>query len=179
MTFPAVFLDRDGTLNVDKDYVYRYTDWEWIPGVLEGLKKLRTLGFHLVVVSNQSGVGRGYYTIVDVQTLHGQVAQDLRKKGIEIAGFYFCPHGPDDGCDCRKPKPGLIWQAEKDFKIDLHRSYFIGDKLIDLQAAQAAGVQPILVGTGYGEKAKETLPKGVPYVKNVLAASQWIERREK
>ena len=172
----AVFLDRDGTLNVEKDYVYRYEDWEWIPGAVEGMKKLARMGFRLVVVSNQSGIARGFYGVSDVQTLHHQVAQDLRGQGIDVAGFYFCPHGPSEGCDCRKPRPGLILQAEKDLKIDLAPSYMVGDKLIDVQAGQAAGVHPILVGTGYGGKEMGNLPKGVSFVKNLFAASQLIEK---
>lgn len=175
----AVFFDRDGTLNVEKDYVYRYQDWEWNPGVVEGLKSLADLGFKLVVISNQSGVGRGYFDKKDVFALHDQVAVDLLKQGIPMAGFYFCTHGPDDGCVCRKPQPGLLLQAEKDLHIDLPRSYMVGDKLIDVQAALAAGVQPILVGTGYGRKEKGALPVGVPFVEDLLDAFHWIKRREK
>ncbi|MBK8574752.1 MAG: D-glycero-beta-D-manno-heptose 1,7-bisphosphate 7-phosphatase [Elusimicrobia bacterium] len=179
MSSPAVFLDRDGTLNVEKDYVYRYEDWEWVPGAVEGMRKLRGLGFRLVVVSNQSGIARGYFGISDVRALHDQVARDLLDKGIEVAGFYFCPHGPGEGCDCRKPRPGLILQAEKDLKIDLAHSYMVGDKRIDVQAAQAAGVHPILVGTGYGEKERATLPKGVPFVPDLVAAARQIEKAHK
>jgi D-glycero-D-manno-heptose 1,7-bisphosphate phosphatase len=175
MSSPAVFLDRDGTLNVEKDYVYRYADWEWVPGAVDGMRKLVGLGFRLVVVSNQSGIARGYFGISDVRALHDQVAQDLRGKGISIAGFYFCPHGPTEGCDCRKPRPGLFFQAEKALKIDLAHSYMVGDKLIDVQAAQAAGVHPILVGTGYGMKEKAALPTSVPSVSDLFAAAQLIE----
>lgn len=172
----AVFLDRDGTLNVEKDYVYRYADWDWVPGAVEGMKKLASLGFQLVVVSNQSGVARGYYAVSDVHVLHAQVAKDLRDRGIAVAGFYFCPHGPDDKCECRKPRPGLLLQAGNDLKIDLSHSYMVGDKMIDVQSAQAAGVRPILVGTGYGSTEKGALPKGIPFVKDLLAAAQRIER---
>lgn len=176
MSSPAVFLDRDGTLNVEKDYVYRYADWEWVPGAVEGLRRLADLGFLLVVVSNQSGVSRGYYSADDVRILHDRVKKDLAGMGVPIAGFYFCPHGPSDGCECRKPKPGLLLQAQRDLKIDLSRSYMLGDKLIDVQAAQGAGVYPILLGTGYGEKEKTTLPKGVPFVLDLLIAAQEIEK---
>jgi D-glycero-D-manno-heptose 1,7-bisphosphate phosphatase len=175
----AIFLDRDGTLNAEKDYVFRYEDWEWIPGVVDGLKTLAGLGFRLVVVSNQSGVARGYYTGADVKTLHARVAKDLREKGVDVAGFYFCPHGPGEGCACRKPAPGLLVQAEKDLNIDFARSFLVGDKLIDVQAAQSVGVQPILVGTGYGLQEKGALPKEVPFANNFFAAVQWIERRLK
>ncbi|MBL0058301.1 MAG: D-glycero-beta-D-manno-heptose 1,7-bisphosphate 7-phosphatase [Elusimicrobia bacterium] len=171
----AVFLDRDGTLNVEKDYVHRYANWEWIPGAVDGMRKMAGLGFRLVVVSNQSGVARGYYSAADVRALHGQVAKDLHGMGVEVAGFYFCPHGPGEGCDCRKPRPGMVLKAETDLNIDLSRSFLVGDKLIDVQAAQAAGVQPILVGTGYGLKEKAHLPAGVPFVRDLSAAAHWIE----
>jgi len=176
MSVAAVFLDRDGTLNVDKDYVYRYADWEWVPGAVEGMRELMGLGFRLVVVSNQSGIARGYFAASDVKALHAQVSSDLRAAGVEIAGFYFCPHGPGDGCDCRKPRPGLLLQAQKDLKINLSRSFMVGDKIIDVEAGQTAGVQPILVGTGYGVREKESLPKGVPFANDLLSAARWIER---
>lgn len=179
MSSPAVFLDRDGTLNIEKDYVYRYEDWEWVPGAVAGMRKLRGLGFRLVVVSNQSGIARGYFGISDVRDLHARVAQDLESMGIEIAGFYFCPHGPGDGCNCRKPRPGLILQAENDLKIDLAHSYMVGDKLIDVQAGQTAGVHPILVGSGYGVKEKATLPQGIPYVADLFAVALLIEGMKK
>lgn len=177
MSEAVVFLDRDGTLNVEKDYVYRYDDWEWISGVFEGLRKLVGLGFRLVVVSNQSGVARGYYTVSDVLALHSKVAADLQREGISVAGFYFCPHGPEEGCACRKPRPGLLLKAQRDLKIDFSRSYMIGDKLVDVEAAHAAGVQPILVGTGYGMNEKVSLPSSIPFVPNALAAAEWIARR--
>jgi D-glycero-D-manno-heptose 1,7-bisphosphate phosphatase len=175
MSSPAVFLDRDGTLNVEKDYLYRYEDWEWIPGAVDGLKKLAGLGFLLAVVSNQSGIGRGYYGVTDVQSLHDRVNQSLRVKGVEVAGWYFCPHGPAEGCHCRKPRAGLLFQAEKDLKIDLLRSYMIGDKIIDVQAAQAAGVHPLLVGTGYGKRERAALPTGVSFVPDLVTAALRIE----
>jgi D-glycero-D-manno-heptose 1,7-bisphosphate phosphatase len=171
----AVFLDRDGTLNVEKDYVFRYEDWDWVPGALEGLRKFLDLGFRLVVVSNQSGVARGYYKATDVQILHNRVSKELEKEGIQVSKFYFCPHGPPDRCDCRKPKPGLILQAEKELGIDLSRSFMVGDKLIDVQAGQAAGVRPILVGTGYGAVEKKSLPEDIPFAVDLLAVSKWVE----
>lgn len=171
----AVFLDRDGTLNVEKEYVFRYEDWEWVPGAVEGLKRLAGLEFRLVVVSNQSGVARGYYRVSDVQILHNRVAKELETKGVHISGFYFCPHGPKDGCECRKPKPGMILQAEKELGIDLSRSFMVGDKLIDVEAGQAAGVRPILVGTGYGAIEKKRLPVNVPFAADLLAVSEWLE----
>lgn len=176
MSAKAVFLDRDGTLNVEKDYVFRYEDWEWVPGAVEGLRRLADLGFLLVVVSNQSGASRGYYSADDVRILHDRVKKDLAGMGVPIAGFYFCPHGPSDGCECRKPKPGLILRAQKELGIDLARSYMVGDKLIDVEAGKSAGVRSVLVGTGYGSTAKPHLPADIPFMADLLAVSKWVER---
>ncbi|MBL0059889.1 MAG: HAD-IIIA family hydrolase [Elusimicrobia bacterium] len=149
-------------------------DWEWIPGAVDGMGKMAGLGFRLVVVSNQSGVARGYYGAADVRALHAQVAEDLHGLGVEIAGFYFCPMGPAMGA---VPKTAARFDLKggKDLKIDLSRSFMVGDKLIDVQAAQSAGVQPILVGTGYGVKEKAGLPKGIPFVEDLLGAARWME----
>ncbi|MBL8023928.1 MAG: D-glycero-beta-D-manno-heptose 1,7-bisphosphate 7-phosphatase [Elusimicrobia bacterium] len=179
MRGPAVFLDRDGTLNVEKDYVYRYEDWEWVPGAVDGLRDLIGLGFRLVVVSNQSGIARGYFGVSDVQALHHRVAQELREKGIELAGFYFCPHGPGGGCDCRKPAPGLLLRAAQDLGIDLHRSFMVGDKASDVEAGQRAGVHPLLVETGYGKEQRSQVGSPVPVVRDFSAAVKWIVSKSK
>lgn len=171
---PAVFLDRDGTLNVEKEYLYRYADWEWLPGVPQALRRLVKSGFKLVVVSNQSGVGRGFYTAADVVRLHRCVAAALRAEGVRIAGFYVCPHAPADGCDCRKPRPGLIQRAARERGIDLSRSFLVGDKAIDVEAALSAGVTPLLVLTGYGSKERWKVPRKVQRVKTLSSAATVI-----
>lgn len=171
---PAVFLDRDGTLNVEKEYVFRYEDWEWIPGAVEGLKELGKMGFKLVVVSNQSGVARGYYARADMEELHRRVGEDLKSQGVTIAGFYYCPHGPGEGCACRKPEPGMILHAAKDLDIDLSRSFMVGDKAIDVEAGRRAGVRTFLVETGYGREESRQVATGVPRVKNLFEAVEAI-----
>ncbi len=153
----AVFLDRDGTLNVEKDYLYRVEDFEFIPGVPEALKKLQEAGFLLVVVTNQSGVARGFYTLEDVEILHRHMRAELDKYGVTLDGIYVCPHHPEKGqppfnidCDCRKGKPGMLLQAAQELDIDLSQSFMVGDKLADIEAGTAAGCSSILVRTGYG-----------------------------
>jgi D-glycero-D-manno-heptose 1,7-bisphosphate phosphatase len=152
---PAIFLDRDGTINVEKNYLYRFEDWEWISGAQAAIAKLNEAGFLVVVVSNQAGVARGLYTEQDVIRLHEQVVVDLNSSGGNIDAFYYCPHHPEHGdnrdCDCRKPRPGMLLEAAKVHNIDLSKSWIIGDRGIDIKAGQLAGVSTILVRTGYGE----------------------------
>jgi len=152
---PAIFLDRDGTINVEKNYLYRFEDWEWIPGAQAAIARLNRAGFLVVVVSNQAGIARGFYTEQDVMSLHERVLVDLNGSGGNIDAFYYCPHHPEHGdnrgCDCRKPSPGMLLEAARTLNIDLSKSWMIGDKAIDIQAGQLAGVSTILVRTGYGE----------------------------
>lgn len=171
-----MFLDRDGTLNVEKDYLFRFEDWTYLPGVVGALKELSDLGFLLVVVSNQSGVGRGYYTEADVEKLHQRVKDDLGSHGVSVAGFYFCPHGPTEGCLCRKPEPGLLLRALKDFDIDPNASFMVGDKATDVEAGRRAGATSLLVRTGYGDKEKELVAPSVPVVKDLVGAVAWINK---
>lgn len=150
----AVFLDRDGTINVEKEYLHRYEDWEWVPGSIEAITNLNRNGFLVVVITNQAGIARGYYNEKDLQNLHERVSLDIQAHGGKIDAYYHCPHHPEFGedCDCRKPKPGMILRARDELNIDMARSYLVGDKAIDIYAAQAANIKPILVQTGYGSK---------------------------
>jgi len=156
----AVFLDRDGTVNVEKNYLFRPEDWEFIPGAINAIKRINGLGFLAIVVTNQAGVARGFYTQADVGRLHRHVDGLLAEEGARIDGYYMCPHHPDFGsdCTCRKPNPGMLRQAAADFGIALENSYLIGDKAVDVQAALNANVTPILVRTGYGTAAQHEIP---------------------
>lgn len=177
----AVFLDRDGTLNVEKKYLFRVEDWEWIPGAIEALRQLTELGYHLVVVTNQAGIARGYYTAADVEQLHRFVADDLASHGLAVAAFYHCPHHPDFGgggkCGCRKPGAGMLLAAAANLDIDLSRSWMVGDKLIDVQAGRKAGTRAILVRTGYGN-GEEGRAGDTVVVDDVLAAARHIRDQE-
>jgi D-glycero-D-manno-heptose 1,7-bisphosphate phosphatase len=155
----AVFLDRDGTINEEKDYLWRIEDFAFIPGAPEAIRRLREAGFLVVVVTNQSGVARGYFSREDVERLHQHIQRELAKIGTAVDGYYLCPHHPDKGvgelkidCDCRKGRPGMLLQAATEHGIDLAASWMIGDKRADLEAGRAAGCRSLLVRTGYGEK---------------------------
>ena len=148
-------LDRDGVLNVDKDYLHKTEDVEWIPGSLEAIAWLNRQGFQVVVVTNQSGVARGYFTEKTVRNLHDWMASEIKHSGGEIAAFYYCPHLPgaavkqyDVDCDCRKPRPGMILQALGDFNIQPDDAFLIGDSPRDVEAAEAAGVKGYLYTGG-------------------------------
>lgn len=143
----AAFLDRDGVINKDKAYVHRWEDFEFLPGAIEGMKRLQDAGFVLVIVTNQSGIARGYYTEVEYQRLTDALRQHLTSHGVRLAGVYHCPHHPKGivpnlniNCDCRKPAPGLLTQAARELRLSLPDSILIGDKSSDIEAARAAGV---------------------------------------
>lgn len=154
----AVFLDRDGTINIEKDYLHRIEEFEFIPRAPEAIRLLKDAGFLVIVVSNQSGVGRGYFDEQAVKDLHHHIQSELACYGTSIDAFYFCPHHPEKGlgsykvtCGCRKGSPGMFLQAAREHDIDLQRSFMVGDKLADIEAGERAGCKSILVLTGYGE----------------------------
>ena len=144
----AVFLDRDGVINVDHGYVSTWEQFEFLPGASEALRELQDAGYLLIVVSNQSGIGRGYYSERDLDTLNQAIAEHLDNTfGVTLSGFYHCPHHPTEAegefrqqCDCRKPAPGMIQQAVVDHGIDVRTSLLVGDKDSDIEAGRAAGV---------------------------------------
>ena len=148
----AIFLDRDGTINKDKNYLHKISDFEYIEGAIDGLKILSDMGYMLVVITNQSGIARGFYLEQDYLDLDRWMKKDLSNKGIIIAGSYYCPHLPNGvvsqytkECDCRKPKTGLFWKAVNDLKIDIQKSYAIGDKPRDLSICDESDVKGILL----------------------------------
>ena len=143
----AAFLDRDGVINKDKSYVHHWDDFEFVPGAIEGMRRLQQAGYALVVVTNQSGLARGYYTEDQYQTLTARLRQELAAQGVTLDGVYHCPHHPKGSvahlatdCNCRKPSPGMILQAAQELKLSLPDSLLIGDKAVDVQAARAASV---------------------------------------
>lgn len=157
----VVFLDRDGTMNEEVNYLYKKEDLKLIDGTAKAVRLLNEAGYKVIVVTNQAGVARGYYTESDVIKLHDYMNELLAREGAHVDAFYYCPHHPEHGigiykqnCHCRKPDTGMFEAAEKGIPegIDKTHSYMIGDKRIDAQAGKNYGVIGILVGTGYGEK---------------------------
>jgi D-glycero-D-manno-heptose 1,7-bisphosphate phosphatase len=159
-----IILDRDGVINYDSDeYIKSVEEWRAIPGSLDAIARLYHAGYHVVVASNQAGIARGKFNIDTLNSIHQKMHTHLAQYGGVIGAIFFCPHGPDDGCECRKPKPGLLREVARRLNTPLDGVYAVGDKLSDLQAASAAGAVPILVKTGYGQSVvnKKEVPAGV------------------
>lgn len=158
-----VLLDRDGVINIEKSYLHKIEDFEYEKNVVEGLLKLRDLGYRFAIITNQAGIARGYYTEEDYLKLQSFIEEDLFKKGIKIEKSYFCPHHPNVTgkygieCDCRKPNTGNFELAIKEFDIDVKNSFMIGDKITDLIPAEKLGITPVLVKTGYGLESLKKL----------------------
>jgi len=171
-----VILDRDGTINVDSDLFVKSPD-EWLPldGSLEAIALLNHRGFKVVVITNQSGVARGLFDLATLEAMHDKMRSLVAKAGGKIEAIYTCPHGPEDGCDCRKPKPGMFQAFAKDTQIDLSGIYAIGDSYRDIEAAWAAGAKPILVKTGKGLKTLKQHPQlNIPIFENLYDAATHI-----
>ena len=174
----AVFIDRDGTINEEKEYLYRTDDFAFIPGAPQAIRRLNEAGFLVIVVTNQSGVARGYYTEEDVHLLHRHIASQLELFGARVDAWYYCPHHPTGRgsyalpCRCRKPLPGMLLEAARRFDIDLDASVMIGDKLVDVEAGTAAGCRPILVRTGYGSEEERRCRTGVEVFDDLQAAAE-------
>ena len=165
----AVFLDRDGTINVDYGYVYRIDDFKFIDGVIEGLKILNDLGYLLIIITNQSGIGRAFYSEKDFEILNNYMLNELEKNKIHISAVYHCPHVDKDNCSCRKPKLELFYRAIKDFDIDVSKSFAIGDKKRDLAICEKENITGILISNKNDKKyiCKDNFLKAVQYIKKL------------
>jgi len=154
----ALFLDRDGVINIEKDYLYQIKDFEFIEGVFTAVKRFKQLNYYIIVITNQSGIGRGYYTENDYYTLTSWMIKQFKQQNASIDDVYFCPHSPNDHCQCRKPKPEMILKAAKKFKLDLSQSWLIGDKESDIIAGKNAGIKKLLlVRSGHKINENETI----------------------
>jgi D-glycero-D-manno-heptose 1,7-bisphosphate phosphatase len=149
---PAIILDRDGVLNKKApkaEYITKWDDWEWIPGSKEAICLLKKAGYLIIIVSNQAGIARGNMTHEDLAAIHEQMQNDLKSCNGPVDKIYYCPHGWDENCECRKPKPGMLYQAQRDFHIDLTRLYFVGDDERDKMAGDAADMKTVLVDESF------------------------------
>lgn len=150
-----LILDRDGVINQDSDdYIRSLADWTPVPGSIEAIAELSKAGFRIAIATNQSGLSRGYFTLDDMEEIHQRLCQLVEDEGGEIAGIFYCPHLPDEGCDCRKPATGLLQAIETELEATVADCYFIGDSLKDLQAARAMHCKPVLVLTGKGSRTQ-------------------------
>ena len=159
MVNKAVFIDRDGTININVEYLDSPDDLQVYPGVADGIKLLRDNGFKIIVVTNQSGIARGHFSEGTLEKIHERMKNEFAKKGASVDGIYYCPHHPDDGCSCRKPNTGLLERAIKDFDIDVNDSFIIGDRMLDVEAGHKMGLKTVLVPEKKGlveEEMKES-----------------------
>ncbi|MFQ5632864.1 MAG: D-glycero-beta-D-manno-heptose 1,7-bisphosphate 7-phosphatase [bacterium] len=181
----VVFLDRDGTINEEVNYLSTIEQFKFIDGAVDAIRLLNEAGLLAILITNQAGVARGYYDEDRVAKIHDFMEKQLQRSGARLDGIYYCPHHPTAGlgkykidCQCRKPNPGLLEKAAADLHIDLSKSYVIGDKISDLQAGLAVGCRTILVRTGYGKEVEKALPEDglqPDYIADdVLEAVGWI-----
>ena len=179
----AIFLDRDGVISVNrKDYVKTWDEFVFLPRAFDALQKLAASDFLIIVTTNQSAVGRGVMTQATLDGIHARMLATIRARGGRIDAIYFCPHAPEENCDCRKPRTGMYRRAAEKFAIDCARSYVIGDAKEDVQAAQSIGAEPILVQTGRGEEHGNWLAVNgnsrFQVADDLMDAVMWIEKRE-
>ncbi len=171
----AVFLDRDGTINEDSGYVSSPSEVVLIKGAVEAIRSLNSIGVPVIVITNQSGVGRGYFTEDGLKAVNDRLIQLLNQGNARIAGLFCCVHHPDDDCACRKPKTGLIARAASALGVDPRLSYVIGDKASDVGLARNAGAKAVLVLTGHGGRDAATLADAPDFVaEDILSATKWV-----
>jgi D-glycero-D-manno-heptose 1,7-bisphosphate phosphatase len=150
MTIKTIFLDRDGVINKELNYLYKIEDFEFINGVFETCKYLITLDYKIIIITNQSGISRGYYTEKDFQIINNWMLSEFKKNGVSILDVFYCPHLPDSNCTCRKPKPGMLLEAQNKHNINMQNSWLIGDKEADIIAARNSNItNTILVRSGH------------------------------
>ena len=179
-----IILDRDGVINEDSDnYIRSLAEWHPIPGSIEAIAQLCASGHQVAIATNQSGLGRGYFDLDDLEAIHGHLRDLVEALGGAIAGIFYCPHTPDDDCNCRKPRTGLLDAIETELQQPVSGAFFVGDSMKDLEAATAAKAQPILVTTGKGAKTRARLsngegnladPDSIPIMPDLAAATRYI-----
>ena len=172
-------MDRDGVINENRaDYVKSWEEYVFLPGIFDSLRKLAKTDFVIVVITNQSPINRGIITQSTVETIHRRMIDAIEEKGGRIDAVFYCPHRPDEDCDCRKPRPGLLRQAAASLDLDLSRSFVVGDAVSDMEAAVNAGAQPLMVRTGRGKAQLAKMPPQLLdqcYIAdNLAAAITWI-----
>ncbi|MBS4029276.1 MAG: D-glycero-beta-D-manno-heptose 1,7-bisphosphate 7-phosphatase [Ignavibacteriales bacterium] len=178
----AVFLDRDGTINEEINFISNPDELVLIPDSAKAIREMNELGLKVFIISNQSGIARGYFSENDLQKVNERLLQLLKNENAFIDKIYYCPHIDEDNCDCRKPKPGMLKQAEQEFGIDLKKSFVVGDRFVDVDAGKNVGAKTILVKTGYGEESlkwgndnnqhadvtAQNLYEGIQFIKKIL-----------
>ena len=182
----CIFLDRDGNINVEKDYLHKIEDFEFETGALEAIKTFSDSEYLIVVVTNQSGIARGYYTEEDVIELHRHLKKKIEDAGGRVDGFYYCPHHSEKGigkykkeCECRKPESGMFLQAKADLDIDFSNSIMVGDKMSDVEAGKKLGMRGILVRTGHGRTEEKKANKDIEIYDTLFEFSEIFKLEKK
>lgn len=175
---PAVFLDRDGTINEEVEYLSDPDRLRLLPGAADGVRLLNRAGIPVFIVTNQAGVGRGYFTVDDVEAVNQRLQVELRQQGAHVAGIDSCPHHPSDRCACRKPEPGMLLRAGSEHGLDMPRSFMVGDKQSDIAAGRNAGCRTVLVLTGYGVEQSQRCESSGAHPDHIASdlheAARWI-----
>ncbi len=171
----VVFLDRDGTINVDYGYVHELDKLEFVPELMEALKKIQDNGFKLIIVTNQSGIGRGYFSQEEYSRFSEKMLELMKKKGVIIEQIYTCPHTDEDKCECRKPALGLFEKAIKDYSVDLSNSYAVGDRLRDLKVCEKYPVKGILYNPDIDVVNKDDKYNSKEITSNIVEFSSWLD----
>ncbi|TLP76508.1 D-glycero-beta-D-manno-heptose 1,7-bisphosphate 7-phosphatase [Pseudomonas nitroreducens] len=171
-----LILDRDGVINQDSDaYIKSLDEWIPIPSAITAIARLSKAGWTVAVATNQSGIARGYYDLATLESMHQRLRELVAEQGGELGLVVYCPHGPDEGCDCRKPKPGMLLQIAQHYGVELHGTWFVGDSRGDLDAALAVDCQPVLVKTGKGERTlTKPLPEGTLVFDDLAAVADQL-----
>ncbi|MBD9514969.1 MULTISPECIES: D-glycero-beta-D-manno-heptose 1,7-bisphosphate 7-phosphatase [Pseudomonadaceae] len=171
-----LILDRDGVINQDSDaYIKSLDEWIPIPSAITAIARLSKAGWTVAVATNQSGIARGYYDLATLESMHQRLRELVAEQGGELGVVVYCPHGPDEGCDCRKPKPGMLRQIAQHYGVELRGTWFVGDSRGDLDAALAVDCQPVLVKTGKGERTlTKPLPEGTLVFDDLAAVADQL-----
>ncbi|MBZ4683916.1 MAG: D-glycero-D-manno-heptose 1,7-bisphosphate phosphatase [Fusobacteriaceae bacterium] len=180
----CIFIDRDGTINVEKNYLHKIEDFEFIENSEKAIKIFKELGYLVIVITNQSGIARGYYNENDVKILHNHINEALKNNyNVEIDDFYYCPHHTKGNikeysieCKCRKPEPEMFIKAKEKYNIDFLNSYMVGDKLSDLEGAIKLGIEPIFVKTGHGKIEEEKIYFNVKKYNDIYEFAKELEK---
>ena len=180
----AIFLDRDGVINANRpDHVKSWEEFDFLPGTFAALRRLAASDYVILVTTNQAAIGRRLTTEAVVRDIHARMSAEIANAGGRIDAVYYCPHLPDENCDCRKPRPGLYTRGAREWNIDLTRSYVVGDAMADIVAAQTIGAVPILVLTGRGKEQQAVLEanhlSAFHVADDLIAAVEWIWQKEK
>jgi len=172
----VVFLDRDGTISKDSpNHIKSWDEVHFFPNSKKGIKLLNDNGFNIIIITNQSVIARGMVTEKELDYIHNKLTEELEEYGCKIHKIYYCPHHPDDGCNCRKPQPGLLIKAAKENNIDISKSYMVGDRIMDIEVGKKVNCKTIFISSDYGLKELKNSNTKPDYIaKDLLDAGQWI-----